>query len=76
MATERPDQVTCPNCGRIISGAFVDSAASGEGSGSDSVTCECGHRITFWQATAQLRDQKKVGARIGNWFRSLFGGKG
>ena len=69
------NQVTCPRCGRQMSNAMVDSAKSGEGKGSDFVMCECGERITFWAATAQLRDQKKLGTRIRNWFGGLFKGK-
>ena len=58
-----------------MSNAMVDSAESGAGSGSDFVMCECGERITFWAATAQLRDQKKLGTRIASWFRNLFKGQ-
>ena len=69
------DHITCPHCGRTISGALVDSAATGEGQSGDSYVCECGERITFWAATAQLRDQKSLGSRISNWFRRIFKGQ-
>ena len=75
MAEVKVSHITCPGCGRTISNAFVESAASGEGNSTDVFVCECGGRITFWQAVEQLRDQKKPGARIGHWFRSLSKGK-
>lgn len=66
-------QITCPNCKKVISNhPLIDSAAKGEGLGSQSITCECGERITFWAITAQLRDQKKVGWRFQNWLHKLF----
>ncbi len=66
------NQITCPTCGKIISdSSLVDSAATGEGKGSDYIVCDCGRRITFWAASAQLADQKKLGWRIKNWFRHL-----
>jgi hypothetical protein len=69
------ETITCPTCGKLISdNPLVDSAASGEGRGSDFYICECGQRITFWAATAQLRDQKKLGRRVSNWFRGIFEG--
>ena len=71
------NQITCPRCGKTISDSpFVDSAATGEGQGSDFYVCECGERITFWSATAQLRDQKKLSTRISNWFRRTFKSRG
>ena len=70
------NQITCPHCGRIISdNVLVDSAATGEGQSTDSYVCECGERITFWAATAQLREQKTLGRRILNWFRGFFKGR-
>ena len=70
------NQITCPHCGRTISdNPLVDSAATGEGQSTDSYTCECGERISFWAATAQLRDQKKLSRRILNWFRGLSKGR-
>ena len=71
MATTTINEITCRRCGRTISNELVDSAASGEGSGSDFYICECGERISFWQATGQLRDQKKLSSRLGAWFRGL-----
>ena len=65
-------QIKCPNCKKTLSNnPLIDAAAKGEGMGSQSITCDCGERITFWAITAQLRDQKKPGARILNWFHSL-----
>ncbi len=66
------NQIKCPNCGKTISNnPVVDSAAKGDDLGSTFVICDCGERITFWAITAQLRDQKKPGAKIQNWFRSF-----
>lgn len=67
------NQVICPHCQRKISNnSIIEDAAEHEGSDTQSLICECGERITYWQITAQLRDQKKIGARIQNWFRGLF----
>ena len=68
------NQITCPNCKRTISNnPVIDSAAKGEDHvmGSEYVICECGERISFWAITAQLRDQKKPGEKVRNWFHSL-----
>jgi hypothetical protein len=65
------NQITCPECKRTITNnPVVESAAKGEdhSMGSEYVICECGERISFWAITAQLRDQKKLGRRIQNWF--------
>lgn len=67
------NQITCPQCQRKISNnSIVDDAAKRKGSDTQFLICECGERITYWQITAQLRDQKKIGVRIQNWFRGLF----
>lgn len=64
--------VTCPNCKRTISNNLViDEAATGAGSASRSINCECGERITYWAMTSQLRKQKTVGRRIQKWWRSF-----
>ena len=66
--------ITCPACKRIISNnPVVETAAKGgdHSMGSEYIICECGERISFWAITAQLRDQKKLGMRIQNWFRSF-----
>ena len=67
------NQITCPHCQRKISNnPIIEDAAKRKGSDTQFLICECGERITYWQITAQLRDQKKIGVRIQNWFRSLF----
>jgi hypothetical protein len=64
--------VTCPNCKRTIANdPIIDEAATGAGSASRSITCECGERISYWVITAQLRKQKTVSSRVQKWFRSL-----
>jgi hypothetical protein len=66
------NEIKCPNCKKTISdNPLIDSAAKGEGLGSQFILCECGERLSFWAITAQLRDQKKPGARIQNWLRSF-----
>lgn len=66
------NQIQCPNCKKAISNnPLIDSAAKGEGMGSQFILCDCGERLSFWAITAQLRDQKKTSARILNWFRSF-----
>ena len=65
-------QIVCPSCHRKISGkAIIDEAAKGEGSYTQFLVCECGGRITYWQITAQLREQRTIRAKILNWFRRL-----
>jgi hypothetical protein len=69
------NQITCPHCQRKISNnSIVEDAAKHEGSDTQFLICECGERITYWQITAQLRDQNKPGVKILRWFRSLFKG--
>jgi len=73
MEKSMENQIKCPNCGRVITAnPVVDMAVKGSGHGSDFMICECGNRITYWAITAQLRNQKKLGAKIQNWFRSIF----
>ncbi len=63
-------QIVCPSCHRKISGkAIIDAAAKGEGSYAQFLICECGDRITYWQITAQLREQRTFRAKIAQWFR-------
>jgi C4-type Zn-finger protein len=64
------NQITCPHCQRKISDhQVIDDAAKHEGADTQFLTCECGERITYWQITAQLRDQKKIGVRIQKWLQ-------
>jgi hypothetical protein len=66
------NQIVCPKCSKvIINNAIVNEAAKGEGADTQSVMCECGERITYWQITAQLRDQKTFGQKFQGWFRTL-----
>ncbi len=67
------NQISCPHCHKAISNnSVIDSAAKQEGSDKQFLVCECGERITYWQITAQLRDQKKISIKVINWFKSLF----
>jgi hypothetical protein len=64
------NQITCPHCQRKISNnPVIDDAAKHEGSDKQFLICECGERITYWQITAQLRDQDTPVAKVLNWFR-------
>ncbi|PKO15080.1 MAG: hypothetical protein CVU39_11995 [Chloroflexi bacterium HGW-Chloroflexi-10] len=66
-------QIVCPNCKKtILNNPIINDAAKGEGSHTQSLICECGERITYWQITAQLRDQKALGRKVQNWFQSIF----
>jgi len=70
------NQITCPKCKKTIANdLIIEEAATCEGSDKRSITCDCGERITYWQITAQLRDQKKLGIRIKKWFTGLFEGR-
>jgi hypothetical protein len=66
------NQIVCPHCKKTISNnSVIDDAAKGTGSDTQSILCDCGEKITYWQITAQLRDQKKLGWRLQNWVRTL-----
>lgn len=66
------NQIVCPHCKRTISNnSIIDDAAKRTGSDTQSLICECGEKITYWQITAQLRDQKKIGWKFQNWVRTL-----
>jgi hypothetical protein len=66
------NQIVCPHCKKTISNnSIIDDAAKGEGSVTQSMICDCGERITYWQITAQLRDQKKLGRKFQTWFRNI-----
>jgi hypothetical protein len=65
-------EIICPNCHRKISGnPIIEEAANGEGSDNQVLICECGERITYWQITAQLRNQEKISAKIQTWLDML-----
>ena len=67
------NQIVCPHCKKIISdNVIIEDAANNEGTSDRSVICECGERITYWQITAQLREQKTISRRFQNWFMKLF----
>jgi RNase P subunit RPR2 len=69
------NKIVCPNCKKTISNnAVVEDASKGAGADTQFVICECGERITYWQITSQLRDQKPGGlkTRFQNWLRDLF----
>jgi hypothetical protein len=71
------NQIVCPHCKKTISNnSIIDDAAKGEGSAAQSFNCDCGERITYWQITAQLREQKKIGRRFKNWVRDLSPNRG
>jgi hypothetical protein len=64
--------IVCPHCKKTIShNPIIEDAAKGEGSDTQSYICDCGERITYWQITAQLRNQKKFGRRLQNWIGAL-----
>lgn len=66
------NHVVCPRCkAKITHNSVIDDAAKGEGADTQSLRCECGERITYWQATAQLRKQKTLSWRLQNWVRNL-----
>jgi hypothetical protein len=64
--------VTYPGCKKTIShDLIIDEAATGAGSASRSINCECGERITYWAITAQLRGQKTLRRRMRYWWQSF-----
>jgi RNase P subunit RPR2 len=70
------NHIVCPNCKTTLAElSMIEDAAKGEGSDTQSIKCECGEKITYWHATAQLRKQKTLGYKLQNWIRSLSPGK-
>lgn len=64
--------VLCPGCKKpIVDQKIIEDAVKGEGITTRSIVCACGEKITFWQITAQLRDQKTFGWKLRNWIKSL-----
>ena len=62
------NQIICPHCKRVIANnPIIEQAAKREGSDTQSITCECGERITYWHITAQLENQKKFGYKFQHW---------
>jgi len=62
------NQIVCPHCNKTISNnPIIDDAAKGLGAASQSILCDCGERISYWQITAQLRDQKTISRRFKHW---------
>jgi hypothetical protein len=66
------NQIVCPHCKKTIANnKIIAEAAKGTGSDTQSIVCECGERITYWQVTAQLRDQLTLSGRFRKWIRSF-----
>jgi hypothetical protein len=64
--------VICPRCNATITNdPIIDSAVRGEFHGSEYITCTCGQNITFWDITAQLRDQNTFGLRVKKWWQKM-----
>ena len=67
------NQIVCRNCKKTYSNnSVIDDAANGKGSPMQSIKCDCGERITYWQITDQLLNQKKLGWRFQNWMHTTF----
>jgi hypothetical protein len=65
------NQIVCPKCKKTISNnPIIEDAAKSEGSSEQSIQHDCGERITYWQITTQLREQKTFGRRLQNWIRA------
>lgn len=70
-------EITCPHCQRKISGKpVIEEAAKGIGSDTQFLICECGERISYWQITALLRNQKTTVMKAQTFFQGLFKGHG
>ena len=66
------NQIVCPHCTKVISNnPIIEEASKGVGSDTQFIICDCGERISYWQITAQLRDQKTVSRRFKNWVGAL-----
>jgi hypothetical protein len=65
-------QIVCPNCKKVFSdNPVIEDASKGEGSAQQFITCDCGERITYWQITAQIREQNSISRRFKKWIQSL-----
>lgn len=70
--TNMENQIVCPKCNKTIANnPIIEDAAKGEGTDSRAVFCDCGEKITYWQITKQLRDQKTISVRFQEWFQRL-----
>jgi len=70
--TQMGNQIVCPHCKKAITdNSIIEDALKGEGSNSQFILHDCGERITYWQITAQLREQKTTGRRFKNWIQTL-----
>ncbi len=66
------NQIVCPKCKKTLPGnQIISDAAKGEGSFTRHILCDCGEKITYWQITAQFRDQKRMAWRFRNWVQSF-----
>jgi hypothetical protein len=66
------NQITCPNCNKkYADNPVIEDAAAGKGSAMQFIICECGERMTYWQITAQLREQNTFSHKFKVWFHSL-----
>ena len=67
------NQIECPHCKKVISNnSIIDDVARGSGSDTQSLVCECGERITYWQIDEQLRKQKTFSKKFQNGLQNLF----
>jgi hypothetical protein len=65
-------QIACPNCNKkYANNLVIEDAAAGKGSSMRFIVCECGERMTYWQITAQLKEQNTISYRFKNWIHSL-----
>lgn len=66
------NNLVCPNCKRpLLDDVMIDDAVNGQGSTMRAINCECGEKISYWQVSALLREQKTAGYRFKNWVQSL-----
>jgi len=67
------NQIECPNCNKTISNnPIIDDASKGSGSAERALQCDCGERISYWEITSLLRNQKTPVFRFKKWIRTLF----
>ena len=65
------NRIVCLNCNKLLANnAIIEDAIKGEGDNTQSIMCDCGEKITYWQITALLRGQKTIGRRFQNWFQT------
>jgi hypothetical protein len=70
------NQIVCPHCQKVITNnEIIDDAENGKWPDTRSIVCDCGEKITYWQISTQLREQRTLGRRFQKWVHSFSQGR-